>query len=180
MKEWSMMVKESYLRGENKRGGEKMKRRISMFVLISMLILSSASLAFADNIEEGIIIIPGTPIPLEDMVDDMEHEIVPFATRYPYRNDPINGNTELPFSTIYTRNYFRVAFTNTGNNDVTIWITSPSDPKQKYKLEIPAYEYNDVYFGNVRANDYLLDITGDRGGQCKGELTVRVSDTAFN
>ncbi len=33
-----------------------MKRMLSMFVLASMLILSSVSLVFADSMEEGIII----------------------------------------------------------------------------------------------------------------------------
>lgn len=157
-----------------------MKRKIAMFTLVSMLILSSVSLVFADSMDEGVVIIPGNPIPLSEMVDDMGEEIVPFATTYPYRNYSIYDNTELEFSTRYTKNYFRVAFENTGNNDVTIWITSPTNPNQYYKLEIPAYSYNDVYFGGVAANSYLLDITGDRGGECVGKLSVRVSDNSFN
>ncbi len=99
----------------------------------------------------------------------------------PYGEDglEIEENTELGFATGYTRNYFRVAFTNTGNNQVSIWITSPTNPDQYYKLEIPAYSSKDIYFGGVAPNAYLLDITGDRGGECKGLLNVENRNVPF-
>lgn len=111
-------------------------------------------------------------------IDDKE---IDPKSNFPYGEDGllIEGNEEVEFNTKYEKNYFRVAFENTGNNDVSIWITSPTNPNQYYKLEIPAYSYNDFYFGGVAANSYLLDITGDRGGECIGILGVEIRNTSF-
>ena len=99
----------------------------------------------------------------------------------PYGEDGllIEGNKETEFNTKYEKNYFTVAFQNNGENDVSIWITSPTNPNQYYKLEIPASSYNDVYFSEIDPNSYLLDITGDRGGECIGILGVEIRNTPF-
>ncbi|MEW8973136.1 MAG: hypothetical protein AB2375_03005 [Tissierellaceae bacterium] len=109
------------------------------------------------------------------------NENIDLKSDFPYGEEGLEivENTELKFTTDYNKNYFRVAFENTGNNQVSIWITSPTNSKQYYKLEIPAYSYEDVYFGGVAANIYLLDITGDRGGECKGILNVEIMNIPF-
>ncbi|NLY46514.1 MAG: hypothetical protein GX053_11115 [Tissierella sp.] len=115
---------------------------------------------------------------IQENIDDKE---IDTKSNFPYGEDGllIEGNEETEFNTKYAKNYFRVAFQNNGENDVSIWITSPTNPNQYYKLEIPASSYNDVYFAAVDPNSYLLDITGDRGGECIGILGVEIRNTSF-
>ncbi|MGN9164916.1 hypothetical protein ACTNDY_06465 [Tissierellaceae bacterium HCP3S3_D8] len=113
--------------------------------------------------------------------EDVIIEYIDPESNLPYGEDgiEIKSREELSFETRYTRNYFKVAFKNTGNNDVTVNIQSARDSRQDYDLEIPAGEDNDVYFGNLPPDRYFLDITGYRGGQCKGIVNVEISNTPF-
>ncbi len=113
--------------------------------------------------------------------EDIINEYIDPESDYPFGNDgnEIDGRDELDFTTKYARNYFRISFKNTGNDDVTVNIQSARDSRQNYDLEITAGEDNDVYFGNLRPDRYLLDITGYRGGQCKGILNVEIRNTPF-
>lgn len=99
----------------------------------------------------------------------------------PYGEDGIEIEhiVELGFRTIYRKNYFRVSFENTGDNEVTVNIQGTRNPKQNYDLDVPAGEDNDVCFGNVSPDHYFLDITGYRGGQCKGTVNVEIRNTPF-
>jgi hypothetical protein len=113
--------------------------------------------------------------------EDIIFEHIDPESKLPYGEDgiEIKRRVELDFETEYTRNYFRVSFENTGDNEVTVNIQGTRNPKQNYDLDVPAGEDNDVCFGNVSPDHYFLDITGYRGGQCKGTVNVEIRNTPF-